>query len=394
MADPGYDADVDRLDAALIVEDWNQHLRLRLPAELESAYREHQSRQAVMRFRRAVLLLAALWLLLGSAIGWLLPAGAQPLWQELCGSVGLAVAVMAVLAQIRALDIWFPAYASLGGGLVVALSLAATALQHDTGCIQLTQAGMILGVLSLYCLTGLRLGQAWPASLAGAAAGMALARAQGGQGGPWLQVLFASNLLGMFLAFCNDHRGRAFFLQLRQIEQITHEDPLTGMPNRRHGDIALRREWRRALREQRPLAVVLVDLDHFKDYVRSHGQEQGNRTLQEVADIVSRYARRPGDVAARSGAGEFLLLLPDMLPETANTVAEKLLEDIREARLQLSGQAVSASIGVAVAVPFSDWQPQWLLDAASRAVHEARHAGGDGWRHGPFRVNVELLALG
>ena len=60
---------------------------------------------------------------------------------------------------------------------------------------------------------------------------------------------------------------------------------------------------------------------------------------------------------------------------------------------QAPAQALSVSIGVAVAVPFSDWQPQWLLDAANRAVHEAKHSGGDTWRHGPFRVTAPLGAV-
>lgn len=396
MTDSGLEHSLERTDAAEVAQDWNQHLRLWLPEPLEAAFRAHQRLHAVLRLRQGVLVLGVLWLVLGVSTGLLLPTAGQQLWAEFAGFVVLGMVALAICVRLPALNDWFPVYAGVAGILGIALPLALTGLLREPGCVQLAQFALIFGVLSLYGLLGLRLSQALLAGWCGGVAGVLLAQLLGGHvnGALCLQVFAASNLLGAFLAYGNDHRSRAFFLQLRQIDQLTREDVLTGLPNRRHGNHALDREWRRALREQRPLAIVLLDIDQFKRYNEALGVEQGDKALCEMADIVSRYARRPGDLAARVGGGEFMLLLPDMLPETANTVAEKLLEDMQTAELwQPPGEPLRVSIGVAVAVPFSDWQPQWLLDAAHRAVRDAKHAGGNAWRHGPFRVTAEPGAV-
>lgn len=366
-------------------------LRVVLPPVLEPAWRQHQTRVAALRFRTALLLWGGLWLLLALLAGLWLPAAGWALWRLPLLALALVLGAMAALAQWRALDRWYALYAGAGGALGLAVTLAATAALRDPACTELGQAVVIFAILSLYGLSGLRLSQALLAGGLGGLLGFALVPVLGGPlaTGPCWHTFFASSLLGVVLAYYGDQRGKVFFMQLRQLDQLTQEDAVTGLPNRRRSDAMLRREWRRALRDQRPLALVLVHIDQIEPLCRTLGPEVANAVLRELADAVSRYARRPTDLAARVATGDFLLLLPDMLPDTADTVAEKLLEDIRCAESRAApALALTASIGVAVAVPFSDWQPQWLLDAASRALREVQQAGGNGWRQGPFRVTA------
>jgi diguanylate cyclase (GGDEF)-like protein len=385
----------EKIDAMAVARDWNLRFRLRLPEPMEGAYRSYQREHATSTFRLNVFFILALYILLSSGIYRLIPAADLHRWLLLYGNVGVVIMAAAALSRIKAMDRWFPLYAGFGSFLGVTLSVAVTGVLSDPVAGQLTQTAIIYAVVIIYGLVGLRFGHALMAGWLGGVAGVLLALALGGviNWDLWLRTYLGSSLLGMCLAYYADHRARALFLQLRQIDQLTYEDVLTGLPNRRMLEKSLSREWRRALREQRPLAVLLLDIDRFGNFNQMHGREAGDDALCAIADMASRYARRPGDMLARLGGGEFILLLPDILPESANGMAEKLLEDIR--RMNASASApFTLSIGVAVAVPFSDWNSQWLLDAAGRAAFDARQAGGNTWRFGPFRVVAPFYAAG
>ncbi|MBI1354445.1 MAG: diguanylate cyclase [Acidobacteria bacterium] len=118
------------------------------------------------------------------------------------------------------------------------------------------------------------------------------------------------------------------------VEQST-VDSLTGVRNRRFFDEALRREWARCRRERRPLAVALIDVDHFKTINDRHGHQVGDECLVRVATALQGGARRPADVLARYGGDEFVLLLPGSDLEGARS----LLDQVRS---QIEGQAAVA----------------------------------------------------
>src|SRR5206468_12370278 len=100
----------------------------------------------------------------------------------------------------------------------------------------------------------------------------------------------------------------------RQLEDRLNEmaslDGLTAIANRRLFDDALQREWGRALREQRPLSLLMADLDYFKNYNDRHGHVAGDDCLRRIGAVLKAVARRPADVAARYGGEEFALVLP------------------------------------------------------------------------------------
>ena len=155
-------------------------------------------------------------------------------------------------------------------------------------------------------------------------------------------------------------------------------DPLTGLYNRRFMDEALRRELARARRSQRPLALALVDVDHFKQFNDRHGHEAGDLVLQQVARALESRVRS-SDVVCRFGGEEFVVLMAELTPDLALRRAEELLQAVRELELTHGGRplgALSASLGLAF-FPQHGEQPQPLLEAADTALYAAKHAGRD-----------------
>lgn len=164
-----------------------------------------------------------------------------------------------------------------------------------------------------------------------------------------------------------------------QLERLATEDPLTGLANRRHFDQALAQELRRAAREATPLALLLVDLDHFKRFNDSYGHVAGDECLKAVSAQLALCAKRPGDLAARYGGEEMGIILPRTDLAGAMHIARQLQQGIQA--LGIAHRAspfgcVTVSIGVATLQgepgPRS---PVQLIEAADRALYRAKAAG-------------------
>ncbi|MDR9390737.1 MAG: GGDEF domain-containing protein [Trueperaceae bacterium] len=163
-----------------------------------------------------------------------------------------------------------------------------------------------------------------------------------------------------------------------ELERLATLDPLTGLPNARSFDASAEAALARAERAGEPLSVLLMDLDHFKTVNDRFGHAAGDAVLAHVAGLL-RAGARTGDVPARLGGEEFVVLLPDIDPAGARRVAERLLATLREARVEVEGSevAVTASVGVAA------WRPgeanlSPALRRADRAMYRAKDAGRDG----------------
>lgn len=163
------------------------------------------------------------------------------------------------------------------------------------------------------------------------------------------------------------------------LRRLSSEDPLTGLANRRALEQALESEWRRGMRGNRALAVVMVDIDHFKAYNDFYGHVEGDVCLRAVARALQGAAKRPTDLAARYGGEEFVLLLPDTDLEGAERVATQALEAVRAERLEHAASPVAAhvtiSLGVRALVPTGRQAPQTLLAEADKALFDAKREG-------------------
>jgi diguanylate cyclase (GGDEF)-like protein len=155
-------------------------------------------------------------------------------------------------------------------------------------------------------------------------------------------------------------------------------DPLTGLYNRRYMQEFLERELHSARRKRRPLAVLMIDLDHFKRYNDNYGHAAGDKALAAVGEGLLRSVRAE-DVACRYGGEEFTVILPECSLSQAAGRAEQIRTRLKEYRSQHDGQpadALTASIGVA-AYPETTDRVDLLLKFADEALYQAKRAGRD-----------------
>ena len=164
----------------------------------------------------------------------------------------------------------------------------------------------------------------------------------------------------------------------RQVQEQAQRDSLTGLSNRRRFDEGLDAEWRRGYRTVHPLALLMVDIDHFKQINDTYGHRAGDHCLQALAGLLQQTARRPGDVVARYGGEEFALLLPDVEIATALVMAERLCMMVRELKIEAGiGRVlnITVSVGVAVLMPDKSARADVLVEAADRALYAAKESG-------------------
>lgn len=158
-----------------------------------------------------------------------------------------------------------------------------------------------------------------------------------------------------------------------KLEELATTDALTGLKNRRKFDATIDTEWRRATRQQEPLALLMIDADHFKAYNDTFGHQAGDQMLIGIAICISNSVRRAGDCAARYGGEEFAVLLPGLSSIDALTVAERIRLKVQ----QWSGQSEinTVSIGVASVTPIAtlDWSE--LVRIADKALYAAKANG-------------------
>lgn len=165
----------------------------------------------------------------------------------------------------------------------------------------------------------------------------------------------------------------------RKLQQLSEIDELTRIANRRKFDIELEMEWRRAIREQQPLALLMLDIDHFKGYNDLYGHQEGDRCLQRVAEILNSLMQRAGDLVARYGGEEFVAILPGLSAQSAAEVAEKIRLAVEQMHMPHPGNmpaaVVTISIGVAATTPDQDGRPSVLLHQADANLYRAKREG-------------------
>jgi diguanylate cyclase (GGDEF)-like protein/PAS domain S-box-containing protein len=164
-----------------------------------------------------------------------------------------------------------------------------------------------------------------------------------------------------------------------KLRELAQRDRLTGIPNRGAFDETLASEFRRAMRNQCPLSLIMIDIDLFKRLNDSHGHLAGDACLIKVADALRASLNRGGDFVARYGGEEFVVLLPDIPEEGALAVAERLRAAVEQLKIE-NGQSTAAgvttiSLGVAVMNGREALTPVELIDRADRALYEAKRLG-------------------
>jgi diguanylate cyclase (GGDEF)-like protein len=173
-------------------------------------------------------------------------------------------------------------------------------------------------------------------------------------------------------------RERLLRDQALELRSQTFSDGLTGIANRRHFDVAMEKEVRRAKRAGTPLSLLMIDIDAFKPYNDHYGHQQGDECLIRVAAALARMLQRPFDLIARYGGEEFAVILPDMDGEQSLRMAEMMRQTIVGLQIPHAesqhGEYVTVSIGLATQRGETG-DIAYLMGAADRALYSAKRAG-------------------
>lgn len=164
-----------------------------------------------------------------------------------------------------------------------------------------------------------------------------------------------------------------------QLQHLSRTDALTGVNNRRHFEECLQQIWQRARHDGQVVAVIMVDVDHFKAYNDLYGHAAGDKCLEQVAQAMAESLRSPGDVVARIGGEEFVAVLPNTHGQRVEQAAERVRRAVQGLAIPHAGSrtspVVTASLGVAWVVPAADEAAATVVAAADAALYCAKQQG-------------------
>ncbi|KXO87384.1 MULTISPECIES: GGDEF domain-containing protein [Acinetobacter] len=357
------------------------------PKELEVIYRDQYRNEAAHEFRYRAPIILGLYLYLSFGTYQVLPEDLRLTWVAFYGWVGVIISIAWVIAFVPKLNKWFDHYVGLGSMGAVAITFTLINVLEQGQNNVLFHAAMMYAVVIIYGFVGMRFYTAiiagWCGGLIGVIASTALS---GSIDWTFLNRTYTfSSFLGMALAYATDRQHRENYLQncmlelnrlelMRQAQQLSilsQQDALTGLANRRYLDEVLENEWKRAIRHEVPITIMMIDIDFFKLYNDTLGHIQGDQCLRRIAILLGSIASRSGDLAARYGGEEFLLLFSMTDKEQAIIQVQRLMELVRTIAINHPKSSVSKhvtiSVGVATMTPH-------LNDSLSEFVSQADHA--------------------
>lgn len=170
-----------------------------------------------------------------------------------------------------------------------------------------------------------------------------------------------------------------------ELQQLSYLDSLTGIANRRMFDQTFANEWSRCQRNKRPVSLMMIDIDYFKQFNDLYGHQKGDDCLISVAKALNSVSKRASDLVARYGGEEFIILLPETPSKEANRLAKTYLKKITELQiphpLSQVCDVVSVSIGVCTSIASLNIKPALLISNADRLLYKAKHNGRNRIEH-------------
>jgi len=165
----------------------------------------------------------------------------------------------------------------------------------------------------------------------------------------------------------------------KKLERLSNTDGLTGLFNRRYFDKIIEIEWSRLQRQNRPLSIIMIDIDYFKKYNDMYGHQLGDSCIQTVAKVLDKSIHRSCDVAARYGGEEFVLVLSDVDSNGARTVAQSIIDKIKKEAIPHNASNISdvvtMSFGTATLIPDKLSKPEYLLSLSDKALYRSKEEG-------------------
>jgi len=271
---------------------------------------------------------------------------------------------------------------ALVAGTALGLSVVAIQLIASLGGVTLLFPCLLLTAIFIYFMAGLRFYQALAANvfvtLVYLAGGTAL-QLPGREFGYHAMTIVVANIFCASVVYMHEKTSRMRFLEAGLLREMVARDGLTGIQNRRMFDQHIQRTWHQAVRESERLAVLLVDIDCFKDYNDRYGHQAGDECLRAVAVSLSQCARRPLDFVARYGGEEFAVVLYEANREYVAEVLTRIQRSIAELNIpheaSLVASRLTVSIGAALILPNSNRTHDGLIQLADEALYSAKEQG-------------------
>ncbi|MFX7111912.1 GGDEF domain-containing protein [Acinetobacter baumannii] len=365
------------------------------PKQLETIYRFQYQNGAAYEFRYKAPIILILYLFLSFGIYQVLPTEQVLSWLSYYSWVGIIVLIAWILSFIKKLNQWFDYYVGIGSSAAVAITFILINVLENGQDNVLFHAAMMYAIVIIYGAVGMRFYTAIIAGWVGGLIGILVSTYLNGDiDWTFLNRTYTfSSFLGMTLAYATDRQHRENYLQncmielnrielmqqAQQLSLLSQQDALTGLANRRYLDETLDNEWRRALRHETPLTIMMVDIDFFKPYNDSLGHLKGDQCLKDIATAISSIAARSGDLVARYGGEEFLLLFPMTNAQQAKIQAERLMNAIKKIAIVHSCSSVSPyvtiSVGVATTIPRLNDSISAFVSRADHALYQAKTNG-------------------
>ncbi|MDX7879319.1 GGDEF domain-containing protein [Acinetobacter nosocomialis] len=378
------------------------------PKQLETIYRFQYQNGAAYEFRYRAPIILILYLFLSFGIYQVLPTDQVLSWLSYYSWVGIIVLIAWILSFIKKLNQWFDYYVGIGSAAAVAITFILINVLENGQDNVLFHAAMMYAIVIIYGAVGMRFYTAIIAGWVGGLVGILVSTyVKGDIDWTFLNRTYTfSSFLGMTLAYATDRQHRENYLQncmielnrielmqqAQQLSLLSQQDALTGLANRRYLDETLDNEWRRALRHETPLTIMMVDIDFFKPYNDTLGHLKGDQCLKDIATAISSIAARSGDLVARYGGEEFLLLFPMTNAQQAQIQVERLMNAIKKIAIVHPCSSVSPyvtiSAGVATTIPRLNDSISAFVNRADHALYQAKTNGRNQYQ---IAVNQEQI---
>lgn len=378
------------------------------PKQLETIYRFQYQNGAAYEFRYRAPIILILYIFLSFGIYQVLPTEQVLPWFSYYSWVGVIIFIAWILSFIKKLNQYFDYYVGIGSALAVAITFILINVIENGQENVLFHAAMMYAIVIIYGAVGMRFYTAIFAGWIGGLAGILVSNYLNGViDWTFLNRTYTfSSFLGMTLAYATDRQHRENYLQncmielnrielmqqAQQLSLLSQQDALTGLANRRYLDETLDNEWRRALRHETPLTIMMVDIDYFKAYNDTLGHIKGDECLKEIAVAISSIAARSGDLVARYGGEEFLLLFPMTNAQQALIQVERLMNAISKIAIKHPCSDVSPyvtiSVGVATTIPRLNDSISAFVARGDHALYKAKTNGRNQYK---IAVNEEQI---
>jgi len=298
-----------------------------------------------------------------------------------------AITMLTVLTLVFAVTLWRPTdprvpYVVMTAGAIIGSSTVVVGAIAAKAGVGFVVWGTIFTTFYIYLVLGLRFRQAtfagWPVFLTFIALGLIYGAPAARLAHGTLFLVFA-NVIGMYACFLFELDSRELFHKKKALLELARTDGLTGIDNRRSFDEHLDDVWRQARREQQSLALLLVDIDHFKLYNDCYGHRPGDHVIRSVAQQLAKSVNRPLDQVARYGGEEFVVVLHDPSEQFVHEFADRIVADIAALELEHkasdAADSVTVSVGAAIVWPHAMEHPEQLVRGADDALYESKAKG-------------------